>query len=300
MKLFYLRPTLNVLTLLLTLLSLTGNCVAQENSNTVYTRIISLYPAHTENLVQLGASDSLIGISASDTYPETILSTPRFHYREDPEKFIAAHPDLVLIRPMIENGYPQFVQKLRQAGITVISLQPNSVTDLYGYWTTLGKLSGKEKRAEQMIAEFKAGLADFKEKLQDIPTASRPKVYFESIHRRMKTFAPDSIALFALNQAGGENVATDSRQVRSTTIADYGKEHILSKAGSIDVFLAQTGRMNPISRETILEEPGFMAIKAVQNDRVYLIKEELISRPTMRILQGITKIHHILYPLKAK
>jgi len=296
MKISRLHPFLIALSLLLTLTLWGGACVAQENNKKVYSRIISLYPAHTENLVQLGAASSLIGISTSDTYPEDILGKPRFHYREDPEKFIAAHPDLVLIRPMIENGYPQFVQKLRQAGITVISLQPNSVNDLYDYWVTLGKLSGKTDQATQMVDQFKAGLAGFQHKTQDIPIASRPKVYFESIHRRMKTFAPDSIALFALNQAGGENVATDSRQVRSTTIADYGKEHILSKANSIDVFLAQTGRMNPISKENILEEPGFRAIKAIQDGEVYLIEEEIISRPTMRILLGIDKIHRILYP----
>ena len=38
-----------------------------------YNRIISLYPAHTENIVAVGGTDSLIGISRSDTYPAFIL-----------------------------------------------------------------------------------------------------------------------------------------------------------------------------------------------------------------------------------
>lgn len=268
----------------------------QSTTEKVYTRIISLYPAHTENLVQLGAAKSLIGISTSDNYPETILDKPRFHYRDDPEKFIAAHPDLILIRPMIETSYPQFVEKLRQAGITVISLQPNSIEDLYHYWKTLGDLSGRVAKAETMINDFQHQVDQFDHNISLVPNSSRPRVYFESIHRRMKTFAPDSIALFALAKAGGINVASDSTQVRSTTIADYGKERILSKAASIDVYLAQSGRMNPITTKVIKQEPGFAAIKAVRNNEIYLIGEDLISRPTMRILEGIGIIHNFLYP----
>ncbi len=269
-------------------------CLAGEKIS--YNRIISLYPAHTENLVYLGASDKLIGISTSDTYPESILDKPRFHYREDPEKFIASRPDLVLIRPMIENGYPQFVRKLRQAGIEVISLQPTSARELYPYWLSLGELVGREQKAEQLITNFQNSLSQFDKALEQVPTTQRPKVYFESIHRRMKTFSQEAIAIFALTKAGGINIAVDARQVRNTNIAEYSKERILAKAMSIDVFLAQHGRMNPVTKETIMEEPGFKAIKAVQKDQVYLIDEVLISRPTPRIIEGIELIHNILYP----
>lgn len=272
----------------------TGSCLALES--TQYTRVISLYPAHTENLVYLGAEDKLIGISTSDNYPESILDKPRFHYREDPEKFITAQPDLVLIRPMIENGYPQFVAKLRQAGIKVISLQPTSVDELYPYWQELGKLAGREEEAEKMIDTFKTSLNHFDEKLAEVPEKERPKVYFESIHRRMKTFSQEAIAIFALTKAGGINIAEDAKQVRNTNIAEYSKERILAKAHEIDLFLAQHGRMNPITKEAIMLEPGFKAIKAVQNNRVYLIEEVLISRPTPRIIMGIEQIHNILYP----
>ena len=261
-----------------------------------YQRIISLYPAHTENLVYLGAADRLIGISKSDNLPASIEDKPKFHYREDPEKFIGAKPDLVLIRPMIENGYPQFVSKLRQAGIEVVSLQPSAVEELYPYWRKLGELSGKRDEAEKMIEKFKNSLSFFASKLSEVPVDRRPKVYFESIHSRMKTFSNSSIAVFVLEQAGGINIASDARQVRNTNIAEYSKERILAKAMEIDVFLAQQGRMNPINKQTIINESGFKAIKAIQNNQIYLIDEALVSRPTPRIIEGIRQIHEILYP----
>ena len=264
--------------------------------NRPFTRIISLYSAHTENLCRLGTEKQIIGISQSDDYPLTILDRRRFSYREDPEKFIAAHPDLVLVRPMIERSYPQFIKKLEQAGITIFSLQPGSVDELFTYWKTLGFLTGKEKEADEMIISFKTGLKKVQDKVTDVPPGSRPRVYFESIHRKMKTFSQTGIAMYVLEQAGGINIATDARQVRKTNIAAYSKERILKHAAEIDIFLAQRGRMNPISRKDILEEPGFNAIKAVKENRVFLIEESLVSRPTFRILEGIEKLNSLFYP----
>ena len=260
-----------------------------------YGRIISLYSAHTENLASLGVADRLVGIGMSDDYPATILEKPRFSYRQDAEKFIAARPDLVLVRPMIERAYPQLLKKLRQAGITVISLQPTTVAEIYDYWRQLGRLTGREKESEAMTAFFAGELARIRQKVAMVPPAKRPRVYFEAIHQKMKTFAPESIAAFVLQQAGGVNIATDAVPLRGTNIAAYGKEHILSRAAEIDVFIAQQGRMNPVTRKIIEQEPGFQAIRAVREGKVFLIEEQLVSRPTLRILEGIQKMHAILY-----
>ncbi len=263
-----------------------------------FKRIISLYSAHTENLCSLGAEELLVGISNSDDYPPSIESKPRFSYREDPEKFIALHPDLVLVRPMIERSYPQFIKKLSQAGITIISLQPNSVGEMFGYWLDLGILTGHENQAKQMISGFKARLKIIQDSLKNVKAEQRPKVYFQSIHKKMKTFAPESIGMFVLEQAGGVNIADDAEQVRKTNIAYFGKEQLLGHGSEIDIFLAQQGRMNPVDVNTIINEPGFGAIKAVQNKQVYLIKEELVSRPTLRILDGIEQLNTLFFPAK--
>jgi len=57
-----------------------------------------------------------------------------------------------------------------------------------------------------------------------------------------------------------------------------------------------TGAMNRPSIEIIQNEPGFSAIKAIKNNEIYIIDEQIVSRPTMRLLQGIHQIGNILYP----
>ena len=40
----------------------------------------------------------------------------------------------------------------------------------------------------------------------------------------------------------------------------------------------------------------FHIIKAVQNNRIFIVDEEIVSRPTMRLLWGISEIGNYLYP----
>lgn len=266
------------------------------NFSRPFCRIISLYPAHTENLFSLGLDEEIIGVSRNDVYPEAARKKDSFHYREDAEKFIAARPDLVLVRPMISRSYPQLIGQLEKAGITVVSLQPTSVELMFAYWRVLGELTGRQEAARQMICDFEKGRAEISAKVSSISFDQRENVYFEAIHPKMKTFAPSSLAIFVLETAGGRNVAADAVRVRTSNIGYYGKERILAKGAEIDIFLAQKGVMNKISIENIRMEPGFMAIKAVREGKIYLIDEPLVSRPTLRLLEGIRRIFEILYP----
>ncbi len=264
--------------------------------NPPYKRIISLYGAHTENLFALGLGKEIIGVSRHEAYPPEATRKPAFSYHDDAERFLSAHPDLVLIRPMIARGYPSLIEKLRKAGITVVSLQPRTVGEMFDYWKTLGVLTGRKEAAEGMIHRFEGELDIIERMVSRIPKTERKRVYFESIHSRMKTFAPSSIALFALKTAGGINVAADAKSTHGTNIADYGKEHILSHAHEIDVFLSQRGAMNHVTKRRIYEEAGFEAIKAVKNRQVYIIDEMIVSRPTPRLTIGIYQIGRFLYP----
>ena len=263
-----------------------------------FKRIISLYGGHTENLFALGLDAEIVGVSRNEVYPEKALTKPVFSYHDDPEKFMAARPDLVLVRPMIDRGYPQLVKRLEENSITVVSLQPGAIDEMFLYWEILGRLTGKQERAAEMIAHFKKEV----ENIRSLTTPVFPKKrgYFEAIHRRMKTFSPEAMAIFVLESAGGINVARDAKPVRGTNIAFYGKEKILSHAKEIDVFIAQKGAMNRPTRSLLKNEPGFSAIKAIRDGQILIIDEMIVSRPTLRLLQGVRKIGHFLYPALIK
>ena len=262
--------------------------------NSPYGRIISLYGAHTENLLTMGAADQLLGIDGQSAHLPGAEGKEIFSYHDDPERFLAARPDLVLIRPMIERGYPRLVERLKQSGIQVVSVQPTTVDQLGDYWRLLGQLAGQEAQADRMVRAFQMAVVDFKRLSAQV--GKRQRVYFEAIHSKMKTFTPQAMAIFALETAGGINVASDAPVRESNNIAVYGKERLLSHAARIDVFLSQQGAMNQVSVETIMAEPGFGAIKAVKTGQVFQVDEMIVSRPTLGLLRGICRIGCLLYP----
>ena len=259
-----------------------------------FERIISLYGAHTENLFSLGLDKEIVGVGMNECYPQQALERTVYSYQEGPEKILAARPDLVLVRPMIDWAYPKLMDTLERSGITVVSLQPGSLQEMFTYWEVLGILTGREKSARFMRENFSSGLR-FADSLTS-GIKSGKGVFFESMHQQLKTFAPDSMPMLVLEAAGGQNIAFDARQVRGTNIADFGKERLLARSEQVMVYLAQKGPMNQPCPYRIKNRPGLHLLPAVQSGQVYTIDESLVSRPTMRLLQGIYVVGAHLYP----
>lgn len=255
-----------------------------------FTRIISLYSAHTDNLLVMGAEDVLIGASKSDGAAEL----PRFSYHDGTERFLAARPDLVLIRPMIERGYGRLVSSLKARGITVVSLQPGTVGEMMDYWVALGLLSGHEAEARSLVSAFESETRRIHEVTRTVP--EKRTVFFEAMHGKLRTFSKGSMAAWALELAGGVNVAEDAVPSKGSNIAIYGKERLLAKGPMIDVYLVQQGRMNRVTREEIEKEPGFSLIRGVREGEIHFVDEALVSRPTPALLEGARRIGEILYP----
>ena len=126
----------------------------------VHTRIISLYGAHTDILVDIGAKENLIGVDKSSAD----LGIEVFSYKDSVEKFISAKPDLILIRPMIRDRFSGLIRSLKNANLTVVTIKPTKFEELDNYWLTLGRLSGHEKDAIQYTEDFHMNLAELKKK----------------------------------------------------------------------------------------------------------------------------------------
>jgi iron complex transport system substrate-binding protein len=255
-----------------------------------YRRVVSLYPAHAENLVAMGAGDVLVGVS------EPMGSLPVVSARDGAEAIVALKPDLVLARPMHRSTHPALLQQLESMGVTVACILPSTSEEIEPYWLSLGRFTGREGGAGAMVARFRQGLAEFSRRVDAIPPESRKRVFFEAIHRQMKTVSPNSMAAFVLKSGGGINAAPDADPVQEFNVAHYGLERIIALGDSVDVYVAQKGPMNPVSVEEIQGTPGLKSLKAVREGRVYLVDEALVSRPTPRLLEGIRQVAAILYP----
>lgn len=248
-------------------------------------RIISLYSAHTENLFAWGAGERLIGGSNSEVYPEEALLLPVYHYREDPEKVIAAMPDLVLVRPMIERVVPEYIEALERAGLTVASLYPDTAEEFEGYIRTLALITGTQERAEELIADRNARIEAIAQSVEGIAAV---RVFVETTADPLRTLTDTALAAVNVRLAGGELVTDDAPENPGSSMVEYPIEKLLEKGEMIEVYVAQLGGMNKrVTEADIYTRAGYMAIRAVRDGHVLVIDEKLIASPTFRQLEGI-------------
>lgn len=257
-------------------------------------RIISLYAAHTEVLLRLGAKENLIGVSAQESYdgPETEGWRPAvFSIRDDVEKFLAAKPDLILVRPMHLAAGSRLIESLKSSGVKVHAEQVIKAGDLYKYWRNLGALVGRQAEAEKMIVDFDREISLYYEAASLRPEEARPGVFLEAIHGPVKTFTPDSLPVWLVELAGGRNVASDAKpHAQGLFVADYGPERLLSKADEINILISQEGQMNNVSLNQVKKRDIYKPIKAIKEGRVYKISEDILCRPTPSLLKGLEEL----------
>lgn len=255
-------------------------------------RVISLYAAHTEVLLRLGARANLVGVSRQESYagPETEgwEPPPAFGARDDVEAFIAARPDIVLARPQHVAG-GRLRDALENAGIRVVARQVTRAGDLYAYWRELAALVGREAEAEAMIAGFDAEAERYRRAAAEY--RDRPGVFVEAMHREVKTFTPDSLPMWVVELGGGRNVAGDASAASpGVIIADYGPERLLARADEVDIFVSQEGAMNRAGLDALLARSIYRPLAAFRSGRVHKIPESCLARPTPGLLDGVRQM----------
>ena len=263
-----------------------------------YTKIVSLYSAHTENLYTIGAGDQLIGAHKTSIYPPEAAFLPRYDYKGDPEKLIAAEPDLVLSRPFVNRNYPEYIEALEKAGVNVVSLYPANNECFEKYVTILGMLTGKEKEVKDELEKLDERLQEVQNKVKDVKEEDKKTAFFEATQTQYRTVTTDSNPAKAIEMAGGINIASDVEPVeKGSTIAEFGLENIMLNADNIDVYISQRGAMNGGGSILSIEQrQGFDAVKAVREGKILELNEKLISSPTFRYYKGVNEIARMLYP----
>lgn len=245
-------------------------------------RIVSLAPANTEIVYSLGLLDKLVGVTTYDDYPVEVADIAKIGDFVTPniEAITAAQPDLILATTGVQ---ADVITQLEGTGATVIAIDPQTLDALYVSIETVGKATGTAEMAAELLDGMKADIAT----ISDAVSAEEPSVCFIEIAQDpLYTAGAGTLLDDLIRVAGGRNIVTAEGYV------GYSLEQLVTDDPA--VYLATLGSMSDPS--DLAKRAGYDKLSAVTNNRVYVLEDNLVSRPGPRVVQGIAQIAAALHP----
>jgi len=252
-------------------------------------RIVCLTEETTETLYLLGEERRIVGISGYTVRP------PRAR-REKPrvsaflsarlEKIRDLKPDLVIGFSDLQAG---IARDLAKAGLNVMLFNQRSVDEILSMILTLSAMVGAREKGEQLVQKLEANLQEMRAAAGRFPR--RPRVYFEEWDEPMISGIRWVSELIGI--AGGEDVFAEKSRSRAASgriVDDPGE--VVRREPEI-IFASWCGKK--FRPERVAARPGWAAIPAVRENRLFEIKSADILQPGPAALtDGVRRIHDIL------
>lgn len=286
-------------------------------------RIVSLLPSSTEIVCALGLEADLVGRSHECDYPAGIealpaLTAPRFDptgsslevdqrvkavlkeatsvYTIDAELLERLAPDVVITQTQCEVCAVSFAEVERvvcdqlHSSATVVALEPNFLSDVYGDIRRVADAVGLPERGASLVAEMQTRMCAIVDQTIDL---RRPRVAtLEWIEPLMSAgnWIPELVEMAGgINLFGQAGVHSPWLQWRELQEADPDMLVILPCG--YDIAKAREELM-------VLEQrPEWSALRAVQNNRVYVTDgNQYFNRPGPRLAESLEILAEIMHP----
>lgn len=246
--------------------------------------IISHSPGVTETLFAIGAGPQVIAADEFSNYPPETARLKRVAYTDpDAEAELALEPDLVI---MSGNQEAQ-VEAFRNLGLPVLyAPEPDSIDGVLASITLLGSITGHDAEAAALVTRLRTRIDAVSAKLADVQQG--PKVFFE-LSDSLFTVAPQSFVGSVLSTLKARNIAAGA----ATAFPQLGSEAVI--VADPDVILLADSQFGATA-EAVGARPGWSAIAAVRNGRVYPVDADVTNRPGPRIVDALEALAALMYP----
>ena len=250
-------------------------------------RIVCLTEETTETLYLLGQGDRVVGVSGYTMRPPEARSKPKVSafISAKLETIESLRPDLVLAFSDLQ---AEIAAALIRRGMNVMVFNQRSVAEILRMIRMLGGLVGCSAKADQLAAGFESDLARIRLSAARFPR--RLRVFFEEWDDPLISGIRWVEELVAI--AGGDPVFPELEH------AGLARDRIVDAADVLErdpevVFASWCGKK--VRKATIRERPGWSAMSAVRDRRIFEIKSTYILQPGPACLtEGVRQLHALL------
>jgi iron complex transport system substrate-binding protein len=233
----------------------------------------------------------------------------------DIEQAVALEPDVIILnidaKAATEDG--NYIEKLAKVGIPVVyvDFRDKPIENTEPSMRLIGKLYGKEDKAEEFIAFRAAEIAKVTDKIAAASDLKRPVVFVE----RAGGYSDDCCMSFGSENfgkmveiAGGINMAGDIipgtfGTVNPEQIIASNPDHVIVTGANWELYVpggnwvgVGSGADPEVSADklaNLMKRPGFTGIQAVKDDNVHAIWHQFYNSPYQFVaIQQIAKWLH--------
>ncbi|WP_202080364.1 ABC transporter substrate-binding protein [Caldalkalibacillus salinus] len=252
--------------------------------------IVSTLPSNTEIAYALGLGDKMIGVSEWCNYPEEALDVDKVGDMDvDEETVLMMAPDLLLASEHLHNQSPDVLDTFREAGINVLVVaDASSFEEAYESIELIAQATGTVERAEEVVDNMKEKLTSITEKADSIDEEARVWVEI-SPAPDIFTSGSGTFIHEMLEYINAENAAGHLEGWPNLT-----EEEIVEL--NPDVIVTTYGYYVEQPKEEVLGREGWAHIPAIENERVYDVDNDTVTRPGPRLVDGVETLATIIYP----
>ncbi len=247
-------------------------------------RIISLSPNITEILFALEAGSRIAGVTSYSDFPEEAKQKTSVGEYQSPdiEKIIALHPDLVIGTAETKEST---LRILSQAGIPVITVDPKTLPEIITAIDLISIAIGEEERGILLHEQLTSQMNAVQYQLQKSPAK---RVFLEIWDAPLLTVGGKSFINDIVLRAGGQNVTAGIQ-------SDYTPSDIEALyAYNPDIYIIVSHNNN--NPRSMIVRPELANLAAVQNNQVFQISADILTRPGPRSFQALLQLSGIIHP----
>ncbi|MEU4698094.1 ABC transporter substrate-binding protein [Nonomuraea dietziae] len=241
-------------------------------------RIVSISPTATESLFAIGAGPQVVAVDALSNHPAEAPRTDLSGFKPSVEAIIAHKPDLVIASD------DTIAAELAKVNVPVL-VEPaaTKIDDAYDEIADLGLATGNKDKADKVVADMKSAM----EKLAAQATDGKKLTYYHELDTTpyaatSNTFIGQIYSMFGLVNVADK--APDAAGGYPKLSAEF-----VAQADPDLIFLADV-KCCKQSRQTLSERPGWKELKAIKNDSVVQLDDDIASRWGPRIVDLATTI----------
>jgi len=253
-------------------------------------RIISLSPSNTEILFALGLREKVVGVTEYCNYPPEALDKEKVggYSTPDIEKIIALQPDLILADDIHKE---ETIPALEEKGLTVLALMPRNLDGVLADIQMIGKITGKEKEAFELITQMQSRIEAITGKTENLQ--ERPRVFYITWHDPLMSTGSGTFIHELIEKAGGANIFSQGDFVGHKTV---DIELVIARNPEVIIACSGHGEAEDEPFGWAKSEPSLQTTEARMNNRIHQIDADIVSRTGPRIVEALEECSRFIHP----